>query len=170
MVEPEKLRSLFEAARWAPSSSNEQPWQFVVGTKADPPAYDRLLACLKENNKKWAFRAPVLLLSVARMNFEEDGTPNRHAWHDTGMAALSLSLQATAMGLVAHQMAGFDREMARVELKIPAGYEPVAMIAVGYPGDPAELPDYLREREFKPRERKSITQFVSDGTWATSYW
>ncbi|MBS0159830.1 MAG: nitroreductase family protein [Nitrospira sp.] len=169
MVEPEKLRSLFEAARWAPSSSNEQPWQFVVGTKADPPAYDRLLACLKENNKKWAFRAPVLILSVARLNFEDEGTPNRHAWHDTGMAAMSLCLQATSMGLFAHQMAGFDIEMARVELKIPAGYEPVAMIAVGYPGDPAELPDYLREREFKPRERNSITQFVSDGTWATSY-
>ncbi len=165
MVEPEKLRSLFEAARWAPSSSNEQPWQFVVGTKADPPAYDRLLACLKENNKKWAFRAPVLLLSVARMNFEEDGTPNRHAWHDTGMAALSLSLQATAMGLVAHQMAGFDREMARVELKIPAGYEPVAMIAVGYSGDPAILDERLRQRELASRERKSVREIVSIGRW-----
>ncbi|MCW5794298.1 MAG: nitroreductase family protein, partial [Nitrospira sp.] len=79
MVEPEKLRSLFEAARWAPSSNNEQPWHFIVGTKADPVAYDRLYACLKEGNKKWAFRAPVLMLSVARLNFEDEGTPNRHA-------------------------------------------------------------------------------------------
>ena len=165
MVEPEQLQSLFEAARWAPSSNNEQPWHFIVGTKADPPAHDRLVACLKEGNRKWAFRAPVLILSVARMNFEDEGTPNRHAWHDTGMAALSLCLQATALGMVAHQMAGFEIEKARTDLGIPAGYEPVAMIAVGYSGDPATLPDYLRERELKPRERKPVTEFVSDGTW-----
>jgi nitroreductase len=165
MVEPEQLQSLFEAARWAPSSNNEQPWHFIVGTKADPPAHDRLVACLKEGNRKWAFRAPVLILSVARMNFEDEGTPNRHAWHDTGMAALSLCLQATTLGMVAHQMAGFEIEKARTDLGIPAGYEPVAMIAVGYPGDPATLPDYLRERELKPRERKPVTEFVSDGTW-----
>lgn len=165
MVEPEKLRSLFEAARWAPSSNNEQPWHFIVGTKADPPAYDRLCACLKEGNRKWAFRAPVLLLSVARLNFEDEGTPNRHAWHDTGMAALSLCLQATSMGLIAHQMAGFDIEKARTDLDIPPGHEPVAMIAVGYPGDAAALPEYLRERELKPRERKPVTEFVSHGTW-----
>ena len=165
MVEPEQLQSLFEAARWAPSSNNEQPWHFIVGTKTDPAAHDRLVACLKEGNRKWAFRAPVLILSVARMNFEDEGTPNRHAWHDTGMAALSLCLQATALGMVAHQMAGFEIEKARTDLGIPAGYEPVAMIAVGYPGDPATLPDYLRERELKPRERKPVTEFVSDGTW-----
>ena len=165
MVEPEQLQSLFEAARWAPSSNNEQPWHFIVGTKADPAAHDRLVACLKEGNRKWAFRAPVLILSVARLNFEDEGPPNRHAWHDTGMAALSLCLQATALGMVAHQMAGFEIEKARTDLGIPAGYEPVAMIAVGYPGDPATLPDYLRERELKPRERKPVTEFVSDGTW-----
>ena len=165
MVEPEQLQSLFEAARWAPSSNNEQPWHFIVGTKADPPAHDRLVACLKEGNRKWAFRAPVLILSVARLNFEDEGTPNRHAWHDTGMAALSLCLQATALGMVAHQMAGFEIEKARTDLGIPAGYEPVAMIAVGYPGDPASLPDYLRERELKPRERKAVTEFVSHGRW-----
>ena len=165
MVEPEQLQSLFEAARWAPSSNNEQPWHFIVGTKADPSAHDRLVACLKEGNRKWAFRAPVLILSVARLNFEDEGAPNRHAWHDTGMAALSLCLQATALGLVTHQMAGFEIEKARTDLGIPAGYEPVAMIAVGYPGAPASLPDYLRERELKPRERKAVTEFVSHGRW-----
>ena len=165
MVEPEQLQSLFEAARWAPSSNNEQPWHFIVGTKADPSAHDRLVACLKEGNRKWAFRAPVLILSVARLNLEDEGAPNRHAWHDTGMAALSLCLQATALGLVTHQMAGFEIEKARTDLGIPAGYEPVAMIAVGYPGDPASLPDYLRERELKPRERKAVTEFVSHGRW-----
>jgi nitroreductase len=165
IVEPETLRSLFEAARWAPSSNNEQPWYFIVGTKAEPAAYDRLFQCLKEGNKKWAFRAPVLMLSVARLNFEDEGTINRHALHDTGMAAFSLTTQATALGLIVHQMAGFDVEKARADLAIPAGFEPVAMIAVGYAGDPAQLPDYLRERELKPRERKSIREFVSLGKW-----
>lgn len=168
MVEPDTLRSLFEAARWTPSSNNEQPWHFILGTKADPSGYDRLLACLKEGNKKWAFRAPVLILSVARLNFEDEGTPNRHAWHDTGMAALSLSLQATAMGLIAHQMAGFDVEKARVDLGIPAGFEPVAMIALGYPGDPAILDERLRQRELAPRERKSAREFVAIGRWNVS--
>ena len=165
MVEPEKLQSLFEAARWAPSSNNEQPWHFIVGTKDDLSAHDRFFHCLKEGNRKWAFRAPVLMLSVARLNFEDEDTPNRHAWHDTGMAVFSLTLQATALGLIVHQMAGFDVEKARADLAIPPGFEPVAMIAVGYSGDPAELPAYLRERELKPRERKSVTEFVSAGMW-----
>jgi nitroreductase len=167
MVEPDTLQSLFEAARWAPSSNNEQPWHFIVGTKEDPSAHDRLFQCLKEGNKKWAFRAPVLMLSVARVNFEDDGKPNRHAFHDTGMAVFSLVVQATVLGLIVHQMAGFDVEKARAGLAIPQGFEPVAMIAVGYPGDPAELPDYLRERELKPRERKPISEFLFEGSWGT---
>lgn len=168
MVESDMLRSLFEAARWAPSSNNEQPWHFIVGTRDDPAGYDRLFSCLKEGNKKWAFRAPVLMLSVARLNFEDEGTPNRHAWHDTGMAALSLSLQATALGLIAHQMAGFDVDKARADLGIPAGFEPVAMIAVGYPGDPAILDERLRQRELAPRERKSAREIVAIGRWNVS--
>ncbi|GAC1657131.1 MAG: hypothetical protein NVS9B15_18410 [Acidobacteriaceae bacterium] len=165
VVEPETLQSLFEAARWAPSSNNEQPWHFIVGIKDDAHTHDRLFQCLKEGNKKWAFRAPVLMLSLARLNFEDEDTPNRHAWHDTGMAVFSITVQATALGLVVHQMAGFDVKKARIDLKIPAGYEPVAMIAVGYPGDPDELPDSLRGRELKPRERKPVTEFVSSDTW-----
>ncbi len=164
-VEAEKIGSLFEAARWAPSSSNEQPWRFVVATKDNQTAYDRLLGCLVEGNRKWAFRAPVLILSVASLNFEDDAKPNRHASHDTGMAVENLVLQATALGLVAHQMAGFDVEKSRADLKIPSGFEPVAMIAVGYPGDPALLPDYLRERELKPRDRRAISGFVFSSQW-----
>lgn len=163
-VEPEKLLSVFEAARWAPSSNNEQPWSFVIATK-DEPGYRLLVECLKEGNKKWAFRAPVLALSVARLTFEDDGTPNRHAVHDTGMAVFSLVVQATALGLIVHQMAGYDVEKARKELKIPAGHDPVAMIAIGYPGDPNQLPDYLRERELKARDRKPMSEFVFEGVW-----
>jgi nitroreductase len=164
-VEAEKLRILFEAARWAPSSNNEQPWRFVVANKDNETEWSRLLACLVEGNRKWAYRAPVLILSVASLNFEDDSTPNRHAFHDTGMAVENLVLQATALGLAAHQMAGFDVEKARADLKIPSGYEPVAMIAVGYPGDPAQLSDRLRAREAQPRVRKPLTEFVYSATW-----
>ena len=165
VVETDKLRSLFEAARWAPSSDNEQPWQFVAATKHNPSEYDRLFQCLKEGNKKWAHFAPVLMLSIARLNWEEDGTPNRHAFHDTGMAVFSLVVQATVLGLMVHQMAGFDVEKARTDLKIPSGHEPVAMIAIGYPGDPDILPDRLKQRELLPRERKPAKEIVYKGIW-----
>ena len=164
-VEPEKLKSLFEAARWAPSSSNEQPWRFLVATKEQRSDYDKLLNCLSERNVKWASRAPLLILSVASLLFEDDGNPNRHAMHDTGLAVENLVLQATALGLQAHQMAGYDVEKARKECQIPSGFEPVAMIAVGYPGDLAVMPDYLRERELKPRERQPIEDFVFSAGW-----
>jgi len=164
-VEQETLKSLFEAARWAPSSNNEQPWRFIVASKETSTDYDRLFACLVEGNRKWAFRAPVLILSVASLLFEDDGKPNRHALHDTGMAAENFVLQATALGLQAHQMAGFDPQKARETCLIPTGFDPVAMIALGYPGDPAVLPDYLREREIKPRERQPIVDFVFSIKW-----
>jgi nitroreductase len=164
-IEPEKLRSLCEAARWAPSSNNEQPWRFIVANKDYETEWNRLLACLVEGNRKWAYRAPVLILSVASLNFEDDSTPNRHAFYDTGMAVENLVLQATALGLSAHQMAGFDVEKARADLKIPSGYEPVAMIAVGYPGDLASLPDRLRERELQPRSRRPISEWTFSGQW-----
>ena len=138
-----------------------------MATRDDEAGYRRLFDCLKEGNKKWAFTAPVLALSVARFTFEDDGTPNRHAFHDTGMAVFSLVVQATALGLFVHQMAGYDVEKAQKDLKIPAGHEPVAMIAIGYPGDPGLLPDSLREREFKPRERKLISEFVFAGEWGS---
>jgi nitroreductase len=164
-VESEKLRMLFEAARWAPSSNNEQPWRFVVANKDHETDWNRLLACLVESNRKWAYRAPVLMLSVASLNFEDDSQANRHAFYDTGMAVENLVLQAAAIGLAAHQMAGFNVEQARADLKIPSGFEPVAMIAVGYPGDLASLPDRLRERELKPRSRQPISDWTFSGQW-----
>lgn len=164
-IERDKLQSLFEAARWAPSSNNGQPWHFLVATKTDNRVeYDRLLNCLVEGNQRWAHRAPVLVLSVASLQFD-DGSPNRHALHDTGMAAENLSVQATAIGLVVHHMAGFEIDRARVDCRIPDGYEPVAMMAVGYPGDPAILPDRLRARETQPRARKPLSEFVYSATW-----
>lgn len=164
LVEAGKLRSLFEAARWAPSCFNAQPSRFLLATKETPVEYTRLLDCLVEGNKKWAHHAPVLVLSVAKRAFD-DGSPNRHAWHDVGLAVENLVIQATALGLVVHQMAGFDVEKARADLKIPEGFEPVAMIAVGYPGDPSMLPDKLYQRELSPRTRKPIAEFVFAGEW-----
>jgi nitroreductase len=118
-----------------------------------------------EGNRKWAYRAPVLILSVASLNFQDDSTPNRHAFYDTGMAVENLVLQATALGLATHQMAGFDVEKARADLKIPSGFEPVALIAVGYPGDIVSLPDRLRERELQPRSRWPISEWTFSGQW-----
>ena len=164
-VEPEKLRSLWEAARWAPSSFNEQPWSFIVATKENQEGYERLLHCLSEGNRAWAQQAPILMLSVATLQFEENGEPNRHAFHDVGLAVENLVVQATALGLSVHQMAGFDREKTRAAFLIPASHEPVAGLAIGYPGDPATLPERLRERELVQRNRKPITQFVFAGRW-----
>ncbi|WP_455379053.1 nitroreductase family protein [Petrachloros mirabilis] len=164
LVEPEKLRGIFEAARWAPSCNNAQPWRFLVATKDHPADHQRFLGWLLEGNRKWAFRAPVLVLSVAKMTFD-DGSPNRHAFHDVGLSTENLILQATAHDLVAHPMAGFQIQRARAESSIPPDFEPVAMIAIGYPGDPALLPDYLREREYKPRSRQLSTTFVFSGEW-----
>lgn len=164
-VEREKLLSLFEAARWAPSSFNEQPWSFIVATRETPEEFGRLLDCLVEGNRIWARSAPVLMLSVARLGFADDGRPNRHAFHDVGLAVGNLVTQATALGLVVHQMAGFDVEKARSALRIPSGFEPVAAIAVGYQGDPGSLPERLCERERAPRNRKDLADFVHSARW-----
>src|SRR5437773_5392783 len=135
MVEPEKLQSQFEAARWAPSSFNEQPWSFIVTTRQDPEDHAQLLSCLVQGNQKWARLAPVLMVSVAKLNFEKTGAPNRHAFHDVGLAMGNMLVEATALGLFGHQMAGFSPEKVREIYGVPNDYEPVAGIAVGYPAE-----------------------------------
>jgi len=164
-VEPGTLRSLLEAARWAPSSNNEQPWNFIVATKDNQAEFSRLLSCLVEGNSLWAQHVPVLMVSVARMSFEDDGKPNRHAFHDVGQAVANLIVQATALGLMAHQMAGFHPDKVRELYGVPKEFEPVAAMALGYPGDPQSLPERLRTRELAPRERKPLTGFVFTGRW-----
>jgi nitroreductase len=164
-VEPDKLRSLFEAARWAASSYNAQPWYFIVATKDDLENFNRVLQSFVEFNQGWAQTAPIVGLSVASLKFENNGRPNRHAFHDVGQAAANLALQATALGLQVHQMAGILPDKARELFSIPEGYEAVAGFALGYPGDPASLPDQLRERELAPRARKPLKSFVFGGKW-----
>ena len=164
-VEGAKLLSLLEAARWAASCFNEQPWSFIVATKESEDDFKRLLGCLVESNALWAQHAPVLMLSVAKLNFERNAKPNRHAFHDVGQAAASLTLQATALGLVVHQMAGFSVAKAREQYAIPEGYEPVAAIAVGYQSEPEGLPEELRKKEEAPRTRRLLESFVFNGRW-----
>ncbi len=165
MVESEKLRSLWEAARWAASSFNEQPWYFIVATKEDEAEFARLLSCLAETNQKWARLAPVLMVSVAKLHFEKNGKPNRHALHDVGLAVANMIFQATASGISMHQMAGFSPQKVRELYGVPDGYEPVAAIALGYAGEPESLPDTLKERELQPRARRPISSFVFQGHW-----
>jgi nitroreductase len=166
-VEPETLRRLLEAARWAPSSFNEQPWAFIVATKDRPDEHAKLLGCLIEFNRSWANAAPALMLTVARQNFVKNGQPNRHAFHDVGLAIADLTVQATAEGLLVHQMAGILPDVARTTYGIPSDWEAVAGVAIGYPGDPATLSDALRERELAPRTRKPLNEFVFAGSWGT---
>ena len=162
-VEPEKLASMFEAARWSASSFNEQPWSFIVATRDDATEFARLLSCLIESNQTWASRAPVLIVSVARLKFAQSGKPNTHAIHDMGLATAQLILQATAMGLFAHPMAGFCPDKVRELYGVTEGYEPVAAIAAGYAGDPALLTESQRQRELAPRARKPQEEFVFRG-------
>lgn len=164
-VEPEKLQGLFEAVRWAASCFNGQPWHFVIATRKEPDAFARVLSCLVESNQAWAKGAPVLGISVAKLNFDHDGTPNRHAYHDIGQAAANLAIEAVELGLQLHQMGGIHVDKAREMLSIPAGYDPVAGLALGYPGNPDILPEKLRARELAPRQRKESVTFVHDGTW-----
>jgi len=165
-IEPEKLRQVLEAARWAASSYNEQPWSFIVATKDNSTEFERLLSCLAEGNQEWAKEAPVLMLSIAKLYFEKNGDKNRHAFHDVGAAAANLALQATDLGLFIHQMAGFDVAKACEVYQIPEGYEPVAAIALGYLGDPNTLSERLHQREKSPRTRKPLQDFVFSGRWS----
>jgi nitroreductase len=163
-VSPEILRSLFEAARWAPSSSNIQPWAYIVATKDDKENFDKILSSMIEFNQGWAKHAPVLAISVAQIKNKE-GKPNSHAFHDVGSASAQLTFQAVADGLFVHQMAGFDPNKAREVFHIPEDWQAVATIAIGYPGDPNSLPDKLKERELAPRNRKTLADFVMTGDW-----
>jgi nitroreductase len=164
-VPHEALRSLFEAARWAPSSNNEQPWAYLVATKDDSENFAKMAGVLVEFNANWATHAPVLALSVAHVKTQREGKPNRVALHDVGSATAQLTFEANARGLQVHQMAGFDAEKARQTFAIPADWEPVAAMAIGYPGNPELLPEKLRERELAPRARKPLGEFVMTGNW-----
>jgi nitroreductase len=159
------LRCLFEAARWAASSFNEQPWSYIVATSEQETAFARLLSCLVEANRVWAKVAPVLALGVVTLAFQRNGKPNRVALHDLGLASGNLVAEATARRLAVHQMAGILPDRAREIYAIPDGSEAVTAMAIGYAGDSDSLPDEIRKRDLAPRERKPQRDFVFGARW-----
>ena len=164
-VEGDKILSMLEAARWAPSSFNEQPWNFILFRKEDHEEYEKIINVLSPRNQLWSRNAPVIILSVAKTVFERNGKPNRYALHDTGAAVANLTLQATSMGLFVHQMAGFDSVKAKELFNIPEGYEPVTAIAVGYYGNIEDLHEDFKKSESADRKRKSVSDFTFNSKW-----
>jgi nitroreductase len=167
-VSDEILRSLFEAARWAPSSYNEQPWSYLLATKSNPGEFDRLLSCLVEGNQPWVKQAPVLAIGCTSLQFKHNNKPNAAALHDLGLASANLSFEASARGLFVHQMIGIVPDRVRELYKVPEGIQPLTGIAIGYLGDPNNLPDGYKQRDLAPRTRKPLKDFVFSGGWAKS--
>ena len=162
------LRSLFEAARWAASSYNEQPWNYLVATKENPVEFERMLGCLVEANQTWAKSAPVLVLGVVSLQFAKNKQDNRAAVHDLGLAAGNLVMEATARGLSVHQMIGILPDKARDVYHIPEHFEAWTAMAIGYAADPARMAEALKERDLTPRQRKRLSKFVFTGQWGKS--
>jgi nitroreductase len=154
------LKTVFEAAHWAASAYNEQPWRFLVGRRGSP-AYKKIFSTLIGFNQSWAGTAPVLILGVASTKFSHNGTTNGYGVYDLGAAASYLTLQAAALGLATHQMAGFDQGIARKAFEIPEDYAFGSVIALGYQGEPTALGnEQLIALETQPRERKPLKEFV----------
>ncbi|MDP2241423.1 MAG: nitroreductase family protein [Burkholderiales bacterium] len=161
-----QLAALLEAGRWAPSCNGDEPWRYLVWDKSrDAQGWQQAFDCLSENNQKWVKNVPLLMLSCAGSMFGHNGKPNRWTQHDTGMASLSITLQAAALGLAAHQMGGFDAGKARAAFGIPAEYTPMAMIAVGYQAEPDVLDEETKAKEMRPRARKPLGQCFFEGGW-----
>ena len=162
LVDPQTVGSLFEAARWAPSSGNEQPWRYIVGLNFND-AHRAVLGCLAEGNRLWAANAPLLFVAVSKTT--RNDRPNPHFAHDVGASLENLFLQAIDLGLHCHYMAGFSADKVRQTFGVPDGFEPVTAGAVGYLGDISLLPDELKQQEQRKRERKPFSEFVFTGAW-----
>lgn len=169
LVEPDKIKRLFEAARWSASSFNEQPWRFIVAARDQPEAFERVLSCLTQGNQAWAGSAPLLILTVAKKTFSKNGKPNRVHVHDIGLTMATLATQAMDMGLSVHQMAGVELDKVRETFNVPDDFDPVTAAAVGYAGDAVQLPEeWMRESETAPRTRKPLSEIVFTGAFGES--
>jgi nitroreductase len=166
-VSESDLRSILEAARWAASAFNEQPWAFIVASRDDGDAFETALSGLVDGNRTWARSAGAVLFSFAKTHFARNDKPNRHAFHDVGLATAQLTLEATARGLAVHPMSGILPDVIRETYAVPEGWEIVAGLAVGHPGDAAALPEDLRSKETGPRKRNPQSDFVFNGGWGT---
>lgn len=160
-VAPELINQLFEAARWAPSSYNEQPWHFIVARKENSIAFEKLSEVMNDFNQSWGKEAPVLVLGLTRTTFDKNQKSNQHAEHDLGQAIAHLTFEATRNDLYVHQMAGIHPDKARELYDIPENYKPMTMFAIGYKGEPESLDEQLQKQETKPRSRKPLDEIVS---------
>jgi nitroreductase len=168
IIEDDKILTCLEAARWAASSFNDQPWSWIVARRQDSEAFETMVACLLEANQAWAKEAGVLLISVTRTTFRANQKPNRVALHDLGAAAAQMALQATSLGLQIHQMAGLNLSLARQTYAIPEAHEPQTAIAIGYPDlsqPTTELAKQLYARESAPRKRLTLAEQTFSGKW-----
>jgi nitroreductase len=163
-ISDEEMLTLFEAARWAPSTYNEQEWRFLYARR-DTPQWPLLFDLLVEGNRLWCQRAAMLVVILAHKVFQKNGKPNPVHLFDCGNAFENLALQGASMGLVIHGMQGFDFDKARTALGVPEEYAVAAMFAVGRPGDPAQLPEALRERE-TPSDRRPVSELICEGPFA----
>lgn len=170
-IETDKLAACFEAASWAASSFNEQPWRWIVATRDDSERFDQMLGCLMEANQGWAKNAGALVLTAYRRTFTRNENPNRVALHDLGQAAAYLALQATQLGLQVHQMGGINLSQIRTEYQIPDPFEPATAIAIGYAdlSDPTDdLGKKMAEREAGSRKRMSVDAQVFENHWGNA--
>jgi len=164
-VSTEALGSLFEAARWAASCYNEQPWRYIVARKEDAEEYDRLMSCLVEGNQAWAIQAPVLMLAVTKKTFTFNDKPNAHARHDLGLATAGMMLQAAALDLYMHAMGGILPERAVELYRVPDDFQVATGIALGYLGDPDSLAEPMKTTELEARVRKPLEEIVFASSW-----
>lgn len=169
-VDRQLLIGLFEAARWAPSCFNEQPWRYLVFDKhSELTSWEKALHCLVEGNQRWANRAPILIAAISDNEFDKPARANRWANYDTGAASENLCLQAYSVGLVSHQMGGFDTDKLRQSFHIPSRFDPIAMLAVGHPGNPDILDERNRETEISPRQRRPMSEMVFENDWENPF-
>ena len=165
-VERESLLSMLEAARWAPSCFGDQPWRYIVFDRHhDAEAWEAAADCMAEGNQKWARSAPVLLAALADSAFTRNDKPNRWGPYDTGAATLSLHVQGVALGLVVHQMGGFSGSALAEKFGIPERYQPMAMIAVGHPGELDDLHEDYQGSELGKRQRRPLSELAFEGRW-----
>ncbi|WP_216688562.1 nitroreductase family protein [Hymenobacter siberiensis] len=158
-IAQDTLNQVFEAASWAFSAMNAQPWQYIYAHKADTTAFQKILDTLMPGNQPWAKNAPVLIIALAKTQFD-NGQPNGAALHDLGAANATLFLEATAMSLHGHVMGGFDREKLRQNFNLPDNVAPVAVLALGYLGEAELLEEPFLSREKAARNRKPLVEFV----------
>jgi nitroreductase len=164
-----QLAALLEAARWSPSCNGVEPWRYLIWDRArDPEGFEKAFDTLSDGNKLWVKNVPLLMLSIASSDPLPPDRPNRYTQHDTGMASMCLALQAVALGLIMHQMAGFNADKARAAFAIPADYTPMAMIALGYQGNTDVLDEETKKKELRERTRKPLGERFFEGGWGKS--